>query len=108
MRSSIIITVIVAAGALVLGSAACKNKSDQPSSKEGASATTHAAATAKPGSHEDWCEEHNVPESQCTRCNAKLIPAFKATGDWCEDHQLPKSHDLKCSPNLKISRPPKT
>ncbi len=37
---------------------------------------THAAATVKPGSHEDWCGEHAVPESQCTRCNSSLIAAF--------------------------------
>jgi hypothetical protein len=60
-----------------------------------------------PGSYEDWCGEHQVPESQCTRCNASLIPAFKAAGDWCETHQLPKSQDLADNPDLKIVRPPK-
>ncbi len=68
----------------------------------------HAAANAKPGSHEDWCGEHGVAESQCTLCNKTLIPAFKATGDWCDEHKLPKSHDKTCSPNLKIVRPPKS
>lgn len=58
-----------------------------------------------PGSYEDWCDEHAVPESQCTRCNAALIPAFKATGDWCELHQLPTSQDLADNPDLKIERP---
>ena len=67
----------------------------------------HAAAGVKPGSHEDWCVEHAVPESQCTRCNAELIPAFKATGDWCEAHQLPLSQDTIHNPHLVITRPPK-
>jgi hypothetical protein len=67
----------------------------------------HGSKDAKPGSHEDWCGEHAVPESQCTRCNASLVPAFKATGDWCADHGLPKSQCLKCNPDLKITRPPK-
>lgn len=71
-------------------------------------AETHAAATAKPGSHEDWCDEHAVPESQCTRCNPELIAAFKATNDWCEEHGVPESQCLKCNPDLKITRPPKT
>jgi hypothetical protein len=62
---------------------------------------------AVPGSHEDWCGEHGVAESQCTRCNPKLVSAFKATGDWCGDHGLPKSQCIKCDPNLKIVRPPK-
>jgi hypothetical protein len=68
----------------------------------------HAQAGVVPGSHEDWCGEHQVPESQCTRCNAALVPAFKATGDWCEEHGLPESQCLKCNPGLKIERPPKT
>ena len=68
---------------------------------------THAPKGVKPGSHEDWCDEHQVPESLCTRCNPALIPAFKATKDWCPEHGLPESHCLKCNPNLKINRPPK-
>lgn len=68
----------------------------------------HAPAGVVPGSHEDWCEEHQVPESQCTRCNPDLIAAFKATGDWCAEHGLPESQCLKCNPELKIVRPAKT
>ena len=69
-------------------------------------AAGHAPAGAKPGSHEDWCGGHGVPESMCTRCNPSLIPAFKATGDWCEEHALPESQCLICNPDLKIVRPP--
>ena len=68
----------------------------------------HAAAAVAPGSHEDWCGEHQVPESQCSRCNPAISAAFKATGDWCEVHGLPESHCLKCNPDLKIERPPKS
>jgi hypothetical protein len=75
----------------------------QPAKQDGA----HAPSTVKPGSHEDWCGEHAVPESQCTRCNPEIIPAFKATGDWCAEHGLPESQCLKCNPDLKIVRPPK-
>lgn len=67
----------------------------------------HAGSEVKPGSHEDWCGEHEVPESQCTRCNAELIPAFKATNDWCDEHQLPLSQDKIHNPDLVITRPPK-
>ena len=73
----------------------------QPSAEKG-----HAPAGVKPGSHEDWCEEHEVPESQCTRCNAELIPAFKATNDWCAEHGLPESQCKLCNPELVIRRPP--
>lgn len=66
----------------------------------------HAAPDVVPGSHEDWCGEHQVPESMCTRCNPALIAAFKATGDWCQEHGLPESQCLICNPDLKIVRPP--
>ena len=67
----------------------------------------HASPEVVPGSYEDWCGEHAVPESQCTRCNPELIAAFKATGDWCEEHGLPESQCLTCNPDIKIERPPK-
>ncbi|MFN0150599.1 MAG: hypothetical protein ACKVU1_07810 [bacterium] len=67
----------------------------------------HGAAGAIPGSYEDWCGEHGVPESMCTRCNGTLVAAFKATGDWCPEHGLPESQCLVCNPDLKIVRPPK-
>jgi hypothetical protein len=77
-------------------------------------ATPHAAETGGshaegivPGSYADWCAEHGVPETACTRCDASLIAAFKATGDWCEEHGLPKSQCLSCDPTLKITRAPK-
>jgi hypothetical protein len=49
----------------------------------------------------DWCPEHGVPESVCTRCNKDLIPAFKEKGDWCEKHQLPDSQCITDHPELK-------
>ena len=67
----------------------------------------HGAAGVVPGSYEDWCGEHGVPESLCTRCDPSLVAAFKATGDWCAEHGLPESQCLKCNPDLKIVRPPK-
>ena len=103
---------------LALGTIAGCSK-EGTSSKEGAAATStagdkprtadkgHAPAGVKPGSHEDWCEEHQVPESQCTRCNAELIPAFKATNDWCAEHSLPESQCKLCNPEIEIKRPPK-
>lgn len=95
-------TVTVISISATLFAAACS----KPAEKEGTAASAHAAANVKPGSHADWCAEHGVPESQCTRCNSELVAAFKASGDWCEEHGLPESQCLKCNPNLKITRPP--
>ncbi|MCE9565869.1 MAG: RND transporter [Planctomycetes bacterium] len=49
----------------------------------------------------DWCPEHGVPESICTRCNASLVAGFKAKGDWCDEHGLPDSQCFKHHPELK-------
>lgn len=81
--------------------------SPTPTSAPARPAGGHAPADVVVGSHEDWCAEHAVPESQCTRCNPSLAAAFQATGDWCEEHGLPESQCLKCNPDLKIVRPPK-
>jgi hypothetical protein len=69
--------------------------------------SSHGATGVIPGSYEDWCGEHGVPESACTRCDPSLIAAFKATNDWCTEHGLPESQCLRCNPDLKIVRPPK-
>jgi len=110
MQRSLSVLALIAA---LLIAAGCGNKNE---SKTGATETTqaaspptgegHADASVVPGSYEDWCEEHGVAESACTRCDASLIPAFKAVNDWDEEHGLPMSQCLKHNPNLKITRPP--
>jgi len=111
MRIHSLVITIAATLALSLGAAGCSNepdgapKPDKPAAQ--ASPAGHGAASARPGSHEDWCGEHAVPESQCTRCNPALAAAFKATGDWCKEHGLPESQCLQCNPELKIVRPAK-
>jgi cobalt-zinc-cadmium efflux system membrane fusion protein len=50
----------------------------------------------------DWCAEHRVPESECTRCNPALIEQFKETGDWCPPHDLPESHCRLCNPEIEF------
>ena len=99
-------SLIVIALSVVMSLTAC-DKSGGPVAKKDEAAQAVTPGDVKPGSHEDWCDEHAVPESQCSRCNAELIAAFKATGDWCEEHGVPESQCLKCNPELKIVRPPK-
>lgn len=43
---------------------------------------------------EDWCVEHNVPESECIECRPSLLPPEKNYG-WCREHgiaQCPFEH----------------
>jgi len=84
--------------------AACGTSSETAATPD---PSVHAAKDVVPGSHEDWCVEHAVAESQCTRCEPALVAAFKATDDWCPEHGLPESQCLECNPGLKIERPPK-
>ena len=95
-----------------LAASACKKEAAPEGSatsapaRASAASGAHAPSHAAPGSHEDWCGEHQVPESMCTRCNSALVAAFRATGDWCEEHGLPESQCRICNPNLNIVRPP--
>lgn len=91
---------------LILIVFACSTSEPTRSAAPAAPAKVEVAAV-RPGSHEDWCEEHQVAESQCTQCNPSLSAAFKATGDWCEEHAVPESQCRKCNPDLKIERPAK-
>ncbi len=94
-------------GATTSEPAAQANHDDHAHGADEPAAVGHAAAGFEPGSHEDWCEEHQVPESMCTRCNPTLVAGFKATGDWCDEHKMPESQCLACNPDLKIDRPDK-
>ena len=38
---------------------------------------------------DDWCAEHNVPESACVECDAALMPKAKPRG-WCKVHGVPE------------------
>lgn len=99
----------------VMATVGCGNKGTQSQTTQ--SETTqpaapptgegHAAANVVPGSYEDWCVEHGVAETQCTRCDPSLIPAFQAANDWDAEHGLPMSQCTIHNPNLKIVRPPK-
>jgi len=90
------------AAALVLCSC-----SKEHSATDGHDHGAHAQPGAAPGSYDDWCAEHEVSESKCTRCDTSLVAAFKATGDWCGEHGLPESQCVQCDPKRKMTRPSK-
>ena len=110
MRNVLIVLILAFSTLAVV---ACQKEAAAPGPGAAAESTNaasaeHASAHAVPGSHEDWCGEHQVPESMCTQCNPKLAAAFKATGDWCSEHGLPESQCRLCNPDLKITRPPQS
>lgn len=87
---SVTIAVVIAS---FIGFTGCEKKNE--SASKATPTTTQTVAEA------DWCAEHGVPESICTRCNSKLIAEFKQKGDWCKEHNLPESQCIECNPDLK-------
>lgn len=53
---------------------------------------------------DDWCAEHNVPESACVECDPSLLPRAKARG-WCKLHGVAEC--VLCNPELaQLTEPP--
>lgn len=92
--SSLALTVIAALSLSTL--IACKDttSSDKPAANAAGSSTT-ATATAAEGK----CE-HGVEKPICARCNAGLKPAFVAKNDWCGEHERPESQCAICHPDV--------
>lgn len=89
---------LVVMAVLVAGCSDSSSKTPAPASHANEPAKTplvHKTEVA------DWCPEHGVPESICTRCNTKLVAEFQAKGDWCKAHELPESQCFTCHPDLK-------
>jgi hypothetical protein len=115
MKSMIALMALLGLLAVTPGCGAKASNSGTAETASGATTETasppqgegHADASVVPGSYEDWCDEHQVAETQCTRCDPSLVPAFQAANDWCPDHGLPMSQCTIHNPNLKIVRPPK-
>ncbi len=45
-----------------------------------------------------WCDEHGIPEEECSMCSPKLEKECKAKGDWCEKHNRALSQCFTCNP----------
>lgn len=49
-----------------------------------------------------WCDEHGVPEAECSMCSKKAYKEFQAKGDICDKHpDRAKSQCFLCNPGLK-------
>ncbi len=77
-------------------------KEDEPHDHSSHAAVTDTLNFPAESGTLDWCPEHAVPESGCTRCNPSLIEQFKAKGDWCVEHDLPESQCRLCNPRLQF------
>lgn len=52
---------------------------------------------------DDWCGEHNVPESRCVECNDSLMPKGEPRG-WCKTHGVAEC--VLCNPDLAQTTTP--
>ena len=48
-----------------------------------------------------WCDEHGIPEAECSMCSGRVARRCKANGDWCDLHERAKSQCFVCDPSLK-------
>lgn len=76
--------------------AACKESAPAEPPRHGTAPTTTTAA-AVPA---DAKCEHGVDNALCARCNPALKPAFVAKNDWCAEHERPESQCAICHPDL--------
>ncbi|MBD3401270.1 efflux RND transporter periplasmic adaptor subunit [candidate division GN15 bacterium] len=116
MLRHVIVLLIICLLALVLVLAGCGESEMQtadahagqhdPTAQQGETATP--VAENEPDERHsstlgtDWCAPHEVPESECTKCNPSLIADFKAANDWCAGHDLPESHCRLCNPGISF------
>ncbi len=45
-----------------------------------------------------WCDEHGIPEENCSMCSKKAADEFKEKGDWCDEHNRAESQCFQCDP----------
>ena len=84
--------------ATVIGIGGCSK--EVPKADQGG--TPKKVAEAKGQDHSGWwCDEHGVPEAECSMCSAKVAAERKKAGDWCEKHDRAKSQCFICDPSLK-------
>jgi len=59
-----------------------------------------ASLFGSPPQHEpeDWCAEHNVPDSRCIKCHPELVG--EKAKDWCKEHGVPESRCTICHPEI--------
>jgi hypothetical protein len=82
------------------------SKSDQAKDKGAKNKPAPVAQVKKEDKKEHdhsgwWCDEHGVPEAECSMCSAKVEAECKKKGDWCEKHNRAKSQCFLCDPSLK-------
>lgn len=53
------------------------------------------------GNMKDWCPEHGTKESTCTLCHPEILTTGVA-GDWCPEHGIPETSCTLCHPEIAV------
>ena len=73
----------------------------QPSGDNGSTQIPEASQEPSDGHDHGgwWCNEHGVPEEDCSLCSSTAAAKFKEKGDWCDEHQRAESQCFVCDPS---------
>lgn len=107
-RRGAVLLSFVAAFAVALGGCGqsdhegnqAKDSGGKPKEKQGQVAANNKEKKAHDHS-KWWCDEHGVPESECSQCNSKIAAEFQKKGDWCDKHDRAMSQCFICNPRAK-------
>ncbi len=48
-----------------------------------------------------WCDNHGIPEEECSMCSPKAEKEAKEKGDWCKEHERALSQCFHCKPERR-------
>ncbi len=101
---------VVAVAAFVMSGTGCdkektpgqqaKAKTDSKEAQKGDDKKGDGKKELKGEGHGWWCEDHGVPEENCSICTNEAAAKFKKAGDWCKIHDRAQSQCFKCDPGL--------
>jgi len=100
MKLTTSLIIVAAIGGLFIAGCS-KVQQDAPQTTPVADDHGHDKAEDDHAEHEHnewWCNEHGVPEEECTRCDSSLVATFKKKEDWCDKHDRPASQCFICTP----------
>jgi hypothetical protein len=90
-----VLVALVVPALLIMGCGEAREK-DKPGP------VAQAKDAKKPHDHSGWwCEEHGIPEAECSMCDPKVAAEFKKKGDWCDKHDRALSQCFICKPERK-------
>lgn len=105
-RVGILLSVFAAFALFVVGCGGTDTKGtpakDKQAQQDKGKPVEVAKKDEKKGDHSGWwCDEHGIPELECSMCQEKVAKECKAKGDWCKKHDRADSQCFICHPELE-------